>query len=404
MVAAELDTAGARAEPRRRRRWRHALAALPPLIGLVTALLFLRSVPRVFTGAARSLRAVATSAIFLLKVFPMLPSRPVDWLTAPPVVERVRYPARGGLAGGELYRPAAGGPHPGLLVCLGVVPFAVDHPQVPRLGAALARAGFAALLHWSPAMRDRRFDPGDVEDLTLAYHWLIERPDVDPARSGFLGTCVGGAFGLMAAADPRIRDRVAFVAAYAPYASMWTLARDVASATRPHGGGREPWPVDPLTRTVYVRSMTDQLAASEAALLRDACTARGGRVDPDTLSEAGRAVYPLLTALDPDEAEAALQRLPPALRERLTAMSPLAYLADVRAPLLVILHDRGDAVVPVSESRQLRSALAGRPGVRYTELGFQHMSPDRVSPVRLVRELGRFYRAVYPVFRRAVAA
>ena len=65
---------------------------------------------------------------------------------------------------------------------------------------------------------------------SLKQHVLgsIEQPDVDPARSGFLGTCVGGAFGLMAAADPRIRDRVAFVAAYAPYASMWTLARDIA--------------------------------------------------------------------------------------------------------------------------------------------------------------------------------
>jgi hypothetical protein len=363
-----------------------------------------RPAHRAFTRATLPIRAVARSAIFLLKVFPMLPSRPVDWVTAPPVVERVRYPARRGPAEGDLYRPAAPGPHPGLLVCLGVVPFGVEHPQVPRLGGALARAGFAALLHWSPAMRDLRFDPEDVENFALAYRWLIERPDIDPARSGFLGACVGGAFGLMAAADPRIRDRVAFVAAYAPFASMWTLARDIASATRPGGAGREPWPVDPLTRKVYVRSMTDLLETREAALLRDACAEPGGRVDLDALSEAGRAVYPLLTALDVDEAEAALRRLPPAMRARLTAMSPVAYLADVRAPLLVFLHDRGDAVIPVSESRRLRAALAGRPGVRFSELGFRHLSPYGVSPVRLVRELGRFYLAVYPVFRRAVAA
>jgi hypothetical protein len=393
MVAAELDTRGARAEPRRRSRRRYALAALPPLIGIVTALLF-----------SRSLRTVAKSAVFLLKVFPMLPSRPVDWVTTPPVVERVRYPTRRGPAEGDLYRPVAPGPHPGLLVCLGVVPFGVEHPQVPRLGAALARAGFAALLHWSPAMRDLRFDPEDVENFALAYRWLIERPDVAPARSGFLGACVGGAFGLMAAADPRIRDRVAFVAAYAPFASMWTLARDIASATRPGGAGRAPWPVDPRTRKVYVRSMTDLLEAREATLLRDACAERGGRVDREARSPEGRAVYPLLTAPGVDEAAAALRRLPPALQERLTAMSPLAYLADVRAPPLVVLHDRGDAVIPVSESRQLRAALAGRPGVRYTALGFRHLRPCGASPARLARELGRFYLAVYPVFRRAVAA
>ncbi len=55
---------------------------------------------------------------------------------------------------GDLYRPSTGGPHPGVVVCLGVVPFGVDHPQVPRLEDALARAAFVALIHWSPAMRD----------------------------------------------------------------------------------------------------------------------------------------------------------------------------------------------------------------------------------------------------------
>jgi hypothetical protein len=226
----------------------------------------------------------------------MLPSKPIDWVTSPPVVERVTYPTADGLAEGDLYRPAARGPHPGLIVCLGVVPFEVNHPQVPRLRAALARAGFVALLYWSPAMRDLRFDPRDVESLAVAYRWLIERPDVDPARSGFLGTCVGGAFSLMAAADARVRDRVAFVAAYAPFASMWTLTRDIASATQLSNVRREAWAVDQLTRKVYVRSMTDVLEPAEAELLRNACTERDGHggVEPDSLSEDGRAVSPLL--------------------------------------------------------------------------------------------------------------
>jgi hypothetical protein len=39
---------------------------------------------------------VAKSAIFLFKLYPMLPSGPVDWVTKDPVVERVRYPTRRG--------------------------------------------------------------------------------------------------------------------------------------------------------------------------------------------------------------------------------------------------------------------------------------------------------------------
>jgi hypothetical protein len=62
--------------------------------------------------------------------------------------------------------------------------------------------------------------------IALAYEALPKRADIDGRRSGLLGSCVGGAFALMGAASPRIRDRVSFVSAYAPYRSMWTLTRD----------------------------------------------------------------------------------------------------------------------------------------------------------------------------------
>jgi hypothetical protein len=150
--------------------------------------------------------------------------------------------------------------------------------------------------------------------------------------------------------------------------------------------------------------MTDLLETAEAEFLRQACAEPVGRVDRDGLSEDGRAVYPLLTTLDADAAEAALKRLPRAMQDRLDAMSPVNYLDDFRAPLLVILHDRGDVVIPVAESRRLQAALIGRAGVRYTELGFQHLNPYGVSPFRLARELATFYLAVYPLFRQAVAS
>ena len=358
----------------------------------------------VLTCGTRPIRAAAKTAVFMLKLLPMLPSSALDWITPAPVVERVRYPTSSGLVDGNLYRPATSGPHPGVVVCLGVVPLGVEHPQVPRLGAALARSGFAALLYWSPAMRDLHLDPADIQDMALAYHWLIRQPYVDPDHSGFIGTCVGGSFALMAAATPAIRDHVAFVAAFAPYASMWTLAQDIASGSRRNGAAREPWPVDPLTRTVLVRAMTALLDPSEAAALRTVCAEPHGHTDRP-LSEDGRAIYRLLTAVDVGEAEAALNRLPAAMHAHLDAMSPLHYLPEIHAPLIVLCHDRDDLVIPVGESRRLRTALAGRAGVHYTEFAmFQHMDPTKrkLSPVRLLQELGKFYRYVYPLFRQAV--
>jgi dienelactone hydrolase len=312
------------------------------------------------------------------KLLPMLPSRPLDWMTRAPVIETVRYETADGPHEAELYRPPGGGPHPAVVLCLGVVPFGIDHPQIPRLKAALARFGFVALIHWSDAMRDRRLVPEDRDNIAAAYDYVVRRPDVDPARSGLYGTCVGGSFALLAAAHPTIRDRVAFVGAFAPYSSMWTLARDIASRTTSNDGSIEPWAVDPLTRDVFERSVTDALEPAEAD--------------------------PLLGGPDRNTAEVALQRLPGAMRDRLDAMSPLRYVDDIKAALILIGHDRDDVVIPVGESRRFASALAGR--AEYTEYAmFQHADPTKrkLSPVRLARELRRFYLSLYPMFRQAVA-
>ena len=324
-------------------------------------------------------------------------------MTRAPVIETVRYETPSGQVEAELYRPPVGGPHPAVVVCLGVVPFGVDHPQVPRLKAALARSGFVALIHWSDAMRDRRLVPEDRENIAAAYDYVVRRADVDPARSGLYGTCVGGSFALLAAAHSTIRDRVAFVGAFAPYSSMWTLARDIASRTSSSDGSIESWAVDPITRDVFVRSVTDTLEPAEADRLRGAC-ADGTAVPLAGLSADGDAVHALLCAPDRNTAEVALQRLPPAMRDRLDAMSPLRHVDDIKAALILVGHDRDDLVIPVGESRRLASALAGR--AEYTEYAmFQHADPTKrkLSPARLARELRRFYLSLYPMFRQAVA-
>ena len=360
-------------------------------------------VRRRLASSSEAIRAASRTAVFFLKVLPMLPSGALDRVTPRPIVERIAYPTRDGQATGDLYRPSTPGPHPAMIVCLGVVPFEVDHPQVPRLGEALARAGFAALMYWSPAMRDLRLAEEDIDNIALAYDRLLREPYVDARRSGLLGTCVGGSFALMAAAHPLIRDRLGFTIAYAPYASMATLAVAIASSTRATSNGREHWPVDQLTRAVFVRCFTAELEPDEAERVRSSLTT-GTAVDENELSEQARLIRPLLGTLQPDEAEAALERLPGAMQDRLARLSPMNYLDDIHTPLTIIGHDRDDVVIPVNESRRLASALSGRAGSRYTEFGmFQHADPTKKKlPLpRLLHELGKFYLYAYPIFRQA---
>jgi hypothetical protein len=356
-----------------------------------------------FVSFRRSVRAWARTLVLFLKVFPFLPSRPIDWVTGAPVIEKVQYPHSSGTALGELYRPPTKGPHPGILVCLGVVPFEVDHPQVPVLGRALSRAGFAALLYWSPAMRDFRMDPVDVEDIALAYDWLIHRPDVNEQRSGLLGTCVGGSFALLAAAHPLVRDHVRYLMAYAPFTSMETFAQDIASSSCTTAEGRKPWKVDQITRKVFVHSLTSVLDAQECERLRRILDGSEAPPDPGSLSSAGEAVYTLLTADGITAAQEAIRSLPAELKDRLRRMSPLEYVDGLRTPLIALLHDRGDQVIPVGESRRLVTALAGYPGLAYTEMEFQHLDPvkGKLPLFKLLREFGKFIRAVYPLIRQS---
>src|SRR5207248_2958135 len=117
------------------------------------------------------------------------------------------------------------------------------------------------------------------------------------------------------------------------------LARDIASASECRDGQRQPWAVDPLTRKVFVHTVTSFLEPAEAELLRTLCADRHAAPELKGLSEGGRMVLPLLTALNPDQADAALQCLPAAMRERLDAMSPASYQPEIRAPQIVLLHD-----------------------------------------------------------------
>ena len=368
---------------------------------------------RVIDGA----RAAARCTIFVLQMMP-LPQRTRSWITREPIRDPMWFTTPSGRGEGDLYRPRSRGPHPAVLCGLGIVPAGVEHPLVRQLGEGLARAGYAALLFRSTTMRDIRLDPVDIPELVSAYEELTKQPFVDPRRSGLLGVCVGASFALMAAAQPSIRDRVAFVFAYAPYSSMWTLAVDIASGTRTLGDEREPWDVDPLTWQAYVRSITDWLSPDEARRLRDAFEARihwnadktvilrssVGHVDETALSDDARAALRLLKA-DAGDVAAALEALPVRAKERIDAMSPIAYLDGIRAPRVMLLHDRYDHVIPVGESRRLAAALsARRAGVSYVELGLKHLRmPQGLSVRSLVREISRSYLAWYPLFRQMAA-
>jgi dienelactone hydrolase len=341
----------------------------------------------------------------------------VRHLTPSPTVGRFRFPTPGGPMEMEVYRPGKPGRHAAVVVCLGVLPVGVTDPRVAMVGEAFARAGLAALLYWSPSMRELRLDPADTDRLVAAFQALRHAPDVDAGRIGMFGVCVGGSLALVASARAEIRDGVRFVAAHAPYSSLRTLALEIARESRRLDGAGEPWAVDPLTWLAYVRCVTQWLNPADVATLRDAFESRitwnatgttivTRSVTPpgaDALSPEGRLVLRLLIATGED-AKAALSALPARIAAMLDEMSPLTCVAEVTSPVILLLHDREDNVVPVTESRRLWAVIRKRPGAHYTELDLNHLRiPRGWSVAQIAREMVKGVAAWYPVFR-AVSA
>jgi hypothetical protein len=283
---------------------------------------------------------------------------------------------------------------------LGVAPAGPDDPRVVNLGESLARANLVTLVYWSPDMMAEHLHVPDIQNLVAAYRYLQSQPFVDAQRTGFGGFCVGASFALMAAAQPEIRDEVAFVNAFGPYYDLYSLARAIGTRTRQTTGGTVPWEMDSLTMRVTTGMLLGALPVNEQEAIKDALQSSGGA--PQGQSSQALAVYRILAGGTAEEVDAALVDLPLVAHELFRAASPSQYLDGVHAEVL-LMHDRADNLVPAWESRLVYEALAPRGNVRYTEFSlFQHMDPTRkLGWWETAGEVWKLFRHLYAIMRQA---
>jgi hypothetical protein len=344
------------------------------------------------------------TVLFVLQVLE-IPVKPQPWFTDEPLRHEVHYRTAHGAAVADVYRPPDGKPRAAVLLFLGANAAGRDDPGVITLGNALARAGYVTMFHWSPTMGlQANIDLVELDNLVWAFLHLEEQGYVDRERVGLGGFCVGASFSLVAASDPRIRDRVGFVNAFGPYFDARMLLLQAASRTVVYDGQRTPWEPDSLTLRVLANELIEALDdPSDAAILTrhylDNQPATPEELEG--LSPVGRTVARLLDGVDLSEFEGLYQTLPAGFREDMTKISPSAHLSDIHARLLV-MHDRYDRLVPAAESRRLLEATRERGNVRYTELlAFEHVRPGRGGIFKLLAEAARLYRHMYYIIRIA---
>ncbi|MBI4201362.1 MAG: hypothetical protein HY531_03610 [Chloroflexi bacterium] len=369
-------------------------------LGLLVAVFLVSGV----AGVTEQGRAMVKALLFIPQILPSVPVRPQEWLVTAPTHQEVRFPVGGAEAVADLYLPADGGRHPAVVLFLGVVPAGRDDPRVVDLARGLARSSMAVMIPWSNVMiTSRRLDPEAVDLLVGAFQYMEKNPAVDPRRIGMGGFCVGASFATLAAEDPRIRERVAYVNSFGGWYDARDLLVAIASRTRSYGEEAQPWMPREDTREVFAVHLIEGLPNLSEREALSRVFLKGGpaeEVSPALLSEQGRTVYRLLSGVTVEEARSLLNSLPAGFRSELERMSPSTGIGGLKAPVL-IMHDREDAAVAAEESRRLAEALEGRGRVHYTEFSlFQHVDPTRpLAPPEMARESWKLLMHMYNIMR-----
>ena len=286
-----------------------------------------------------------------------------------------------------------------MLLVLGVNNVGRNHPVVARVADGLARTGVAVLVPDSRVLLEGRLEVGEIDGVVRAFQLLAARPEVDPERVGIVGFSVGGSLALLAAADGRIANDVAWVNAFGAFADAGSyLASVSAHAYRGLEGEEVAWTPSELAREVYLRFMLDQVAdpadrraldrAYGAAILAAERPAADSDVREGLATDGARAIHDLLTAASLDAAEASIERLDAGSGDFIDAISPARHLAGLAAEVH-LMHETEDHHVPFVETRALADALRGsRQLEAHTEFRlFDHVQPDDLDLVAAAPEL-----------------
>jgi acetyl esterase/lipase len=337
---------------------------------------------RVGAWLARAALALCFLAGFYLSVFPsgratvralsilpgLLEAAQPPW--EEPVAEPITHSQRTlasptGTVYLDIYAPSTDAPpvpgtREGILLIPGVGDQRKD-AQLINFSRTLASSGLVVMDLTTQTLISNRLDAGDEEGIAQAFEVLQRWPGVGANRVGLLGFSAGGPLMCFAAADARVRDKVAFVTLFGGYFDARTLLQTIGRRELTENGETQPWHPVYYPLQVLANTIAPLLPGNDGQMLANAFAPNGSEsLSPAQiarLAPSSAAAYHLLAGDEPGLVDANLAALSPEVRALLSSLSPSRVINQIHAPIY-LLHDRSDQFVPVSESLEFAAALA----------------------------------------------
>ena len=263
----------------------------------------------------------------------------------------------------DIYEPSTPPPLiPGAREGVVVIPGVGDNradSQLVNFSQGLARAGLVVMDMTTPTLLNYDLSYQDSDAVAQAFKALASWPGVGARRVGIIGFSAGDALAAFAAADPRIRNQVAFILCFGGYFNTTTLLRAFGRRALDVNGQAQPWHPQYVPIEVLANTIAPLLPSDEASRLVNALAPSGVPLTPEELAQFSPdtvAVYHLLNGDQPGQTDANIAALSAPIHALLDQLSPGRVIGQIRAPIY-LLHDRSDEYVPFTESLAFDAAL-----------------------------------------------
>jgi dienelactone hydrolase len=309
-----------------------------------------------------------------------------------PSVKKVDIQSRGRLLHADLYAPKEGGRHFPLVIVHGVNPTGKNDEQLVLLAKDFARAGFLVMVPDFEGMKDLRIRVSDAEDILQSFLYLNRRKDARPG-GGMLGISYGAGPMLLAAADPRIRDKVSVVVSFGGYYDLRNVMLFAMTGNFEYDGHRG-WlrPEESIRWMLAYRNLDILRTPADRDTLKKIIEKRNRYEIAEAASLAkslgpeGRALYDFLANTDQERFGLLYENLPVAFREQVYQLSPARAVKYIRS-YFIIAHGMEDYSIPYTESLRLADAVGDARRVHLELLPqFMHIEPAEPSMGSLYRK------------------